>query len=56
MLELGRLFSENNVVQRESWGTASERAENPLWTVEFHYLTENQVRAVARIYREALKK
>ena len=39
-------------VTTESWGQV--RVEE--WTVEFHYLTEDQVRAVARIYREAFNK
>ena len=46
-LELDGLFrSEHVSVDTESWGTESERTGK--WTVEFHCLTEDQVRQLAK--------
>ena len=54
-LELDVLFpGTHSNVTAEQWG--SERGQAGKWTVEFHYLTEEQVRMVARIYQEVFTK
>ena len=45
-LELNGLFAAPDLVHKEQWGNAAERAGK--WTVEFHNLTEDQVRQLAK--------
>jgi hypothetical protein len=45
-LELNGLFAAPDPVHKEQWGNSAERAGK--WTVEFHNLTEDQVRQLAK--------